>query len=179
MENRSLWKFGTREVVYTAIGAALFFVLSFLFIPLPGTANVSLYPAVVIPMFFGIVFGPIVGFLTGFIGHYINGLVTGGVWIWWTLGIGIIGFICGLVSNQLTSYKDRISIIRAELFVVLSVIVGIGVSALSEMWVSGADINTVIFANFLPAAIGDILVGVVLVPILMIAYDAVISRSGR
>ncbi len=30
MEKKSLWSFGTREVVYAAIGAALYAVLSYL-----------------------------------------------------------------------------------------------------------------------------------------------------
>jgi len=63
--------------------------------------------------------------------------------------------------------------------VVLGSAVGMGVAALSEMWVSGADMNTVIFANFLPAFIPDVVNGLVLVPLLMIAYAAVTQRSGR
>jgi len=54
-----------------------------------------------------------------------------------------------------------------------------GVAAFSEMWVSGADINTVIFANFLPAFITNIIWGLILLPILMIAYAAIVQRSGR
>lgn len=67
MEKRSLWQFGTREVVFAAIGAALYGVLSWVtnFLALPAAGNLSLRPAVAIPMFFGIAFGPIVGFLTG------------------------------------------------------------------------------------------------------------------
>jgi energy-coupling factor transport system substrate-specific component len=54
-----------------------------------------------------------------------------------------------------------------------------GVASLSEMWVSGADLNTVIFANFVPALIPDVINGLVLVPLLMIAYAAITQRSGR
>ena len=49
-----------------------------------------------------------------------------------------------------------------------------GVASLSEMWVSGADINTVIYGNFLPSAVANLINGWILVPILMIAYDAVV-----
>ena len=64
MQKKS-WKFGTREVVYAAIGAALYAVLSLAtnWIQLPSAGNVSFRPAIVIPMFFGVVFGPIVGFI--------------------------------------------------------------------------------------------------------------------
>jgi energy-coupling factor transport system substrate-specific component len=47
------------------------------------------------------------------------------------------------------------------------------------MWVSGASIAAVVLVNFLPAAIVDLIVGLILVPILMVAYNAVLSRSGR
>ena len=41
--NKSLWKFGTREVVYAAIGAALYALLSVAtnFMQLPSAGNVS------------------------------------------------------------------------------------------------------------------------------------------
>jgi energy-coupling factor transport system substrate-specific component len=47
------------------------------------------------------------------------------------------------------------------------------------MWVSGADINTVIFGNFIPAVIPNLINGLILVPILMVAYAAIVQRSGR
>ena len=59
MQNKSLWKFGTREVVYAAIGAALYAVLGIAtnMLQLPSAGNVSFRPAVAIPLFFGIAFG--------------------------------------------------------------------------------------------------------------------------
>ncbi|MEW6094376.1 MAG: ECF transporter S component [Chloroflexota bacterium] len=179
---KSIWKFGTREVVYSAIGAALYAVLavSTNFLQIPSAGNVSVRPAVAIPMFFGIVFGPIVGFIAGFLGNIISDLIAGyGFWFWWDLGNGLMGFIPGLIAASLVSYKDWKSILKAELFVILGVLVGMGVAAISEMWVSGADINTVIFGNFVPAVIPNLINGLILVPILMIAYDAIAKRSGR
>lgn len=179
---KKLWKFGTREVVYAAIGAALYAVLATAtnFIQIPSAGNVSFRPAVAIPMFFGVVFGPIVGFIAGFLGNIISDLIAGyGFWFWWDLGNGLMGLVAGLVAASLVSYKDGKSILKAELFVILGVVVGMGVASLSEMWVSGADLNTVIFANFIPAAIPNLINGLILVPILMIAYDAIAKRSGR
>ena len=82
-EKKSLWKFGTKQVVYAAIGAALYAVLAYAtnMIQLPGAGNVSFRPAVVIPMFFGIAFGPIVGFIAGFVGNILADLLSGyGFW---------------------------------------------------------------------------------------------------
>ncbi len=179
---KSIWKFGTREVVYSAIGAALYAVLAVAtnFLQIPSAGNVSVRPAVAIPMFFGIVFGPIAGFISGFLGNIISDLIAGyGFWFWWDLGNGLMGLIPGLIVASLVSYKDWKSILKAELFVILGVLVGMGVAAISEMWVSGADINTVIWGNFIPAVIPNLINGLILVPILMIAYDAIAKRSGR
>ena len=182
MQNKSLWKFGTREVVYAAIGAALYAVLGIAtnMLQLPSAGNVSFRPAVAIPLFFGIAFGPVVGFIAGFLGNIISDLISGyGFWIWWDIGNGLMGLVAGLMAFSFTSFKAGGTLLKAELYVFLGVVVGMGVASLSEMWVSGADINTVIYGNFLPSVTANLINGWILVPILMIAYDAVVSRSGR
>ena len=182
MQPRSLWQFGTREVVYAAIGAALYGVLSFAtnILQLPGAGNVALRPAVVIPLFFGLAFGPIVGFITGFLGNIIGDLLSGyGFYFWWDLGNGLMGLIMGLAMLAVSEFRSRKGILRAEIFVLISVAVGIGLASISEMWVSGADMTTVIYANFLPAFITNIINGLILLPVLMYAYAAVVMRSGR
>jgi energy-coupling factor transport system substrate-specific component len=182
MQKKSLWKFGTREVVYSAIGAALYAVLAIAtnWLQIPSAGNVSFRPAVAIPMFFGVAFGPIVGFIAGFLGNIISDLIAGyGFWFWWDLGNGLMGLVPGLIFLSLVNYKDVKTILKAELFVIIGVLVGMGVAAISEMWVSGADINTVIFGNFIPAVIPNLINGLILVPILMIAYAAIVQRSGR
>ena len=182
MQKKSLWKFGTREEVYAAIGAALYAVLGIAtnMLQLPSAGNVSFRPAVAIPLFFGIAFGPIVGFIAGFLGNIISDLISGyGFWIWWDIGNGLMGLVAGLMAFSFTSFKAGGTLLKAELYVFLGVVVGMGVASLSEMWVSGADINTVIYGNFLPAVTANLINGWILVPILMIAYDAVVSRSGR
>jgi energy-coupling factor transport system substrate-specific component len=182
MQNKSLWKFGTREVVYAAIGAALYAVLGIAtnMLQLPSAGNVSFRPAVAIPLFFGIAFGPVVGFIAGFLGNIISDLISGyGFWVWWDIGNGLMGLVAGLMAFSFTSFKAGATLLKAELYVFLGVVVGMGVASLSEMWVSGADINTVIYGNFLPAVTANLINGWLLVPILMIAYDAVVSRSGR
>lgn len=94
-----IWTVGTREVVYMAIGAALYGVLSFATntLSLPSVSLVSLRPAIVIPIFFGVVFGPAVGFFTGFVGNVLGDALTGwGVFPIWDVGNGLIGLVAGL-----------------------------------------------------------------------------------
>lgn len=182
--NKKLWQFGTREVVFAAIGAALYGVLAFATaaLQIPSAGNVSVRPAVVIPMFFGVVFGPIVGFIAGFLGNIIADLLSGGAggfWFWWHLGNGLIGFFPGLIFATIVNYRDIGSIIRAEIMVVVGVFVGMGIASLSDMWVSGMDFSSIVTVDFIPAFITDIIWGLILLPILMVAYSAVQTRSGR
>lgn len=104
--DRPIWQVGTREVVYMAIGAALYGVLSWItnVFPLPSISLVSLRPAVVIPVFFGIAFGPVVGFFSGFVGNVLGDALTGwGVYPLWDVGNGLMGMIPGLILG----FKNR------------------------------------------------------------------------
>jgi uncharacterized membrane protein len=99
---RAFWVVGTREVVYMAIGAALYAVFSYLFngtvFVVPSISQVSLRPAISIPMFFGYAFGPVVGFFTGAVGNMFGDALTGfGLSPQWSLGNGLVGFISGMV----------------------------------------------------------------------------------
>jgi uncharacterized membrane protein len=94
------WVVGTREVVYMAIGAALYGVFNLIFntIPMPSVSQVALRPSICIPVFFGYVFGPVVGFFTGAVGNILGDFLTGwGVFPAWDIANGLIGMIPGLV----------------------------------------------------------------------------------
>ncbi len=183
MFKKSLWSFGTREVVFAAIGAALYGVLAVLTAPLviPGSGNVAFRPAVAVIFLFGLAFGPIVGFITGFLGNIINDLLSGasGFWFWWHLGNGLMGLIAGLFIGFMSNYRAWRDLIFAEIAVVLGVFVGMAVASISDMWVSGYDMAAVIGQDFVPAFVPNILAGLVLTPILMVAYSAIVARSGR
>jgi len=102
------WVIGTRQVVYMAIGAALYAVFSWLFngtvFVVPSFSQVALRPAIAIPMFFGYAFGPVVGFFTGAVGNMFGDALTGfGLSPQWSIGNGLVGFIAGLVFLA----KDR------------------------------------------------------------------------
>jgi len=178
----SLWKFGTKEVVYAAIGAALYGVLSWAtnILALPAAGNISMRPAVAIPMFFGVAFGPVVGFLTGFVGNVLGDFMSGwGFWWYWDLGNGIMGLIPGLMAASVVSFKDRPTIVKAVIYSIIGAAVGMLVPSLIEIPMSGIDLNTAIVGYWFPSALSNAINGAILVPILMIAYDAVASRSGR
>lgn len=179
---KSLWVFGTREVVFAAIGAALYGVLSYAtnMLQIPGAGNVAIRPAVAIPMFFGVAFGPIVGFISGILGNIIGDLLSGyGFWPWWDLANGLMGFFPGLIFLGIKNFKDTSDILKAEAMVIIGVLVGIGIASISELWVSGVDFATTISLNFVPSVTTNLVNGLILVPILMVAYSAIQARSGR
>ena len=106
-ENK-IWEVETRHVVYMAIGAALYAIFSYatngsvFFIP--SVSQVSLRPAIVIPMFFGYAFGPVVGFFAGAVGNMFGDALTGfGLSPQWSIGNGLVGFISGMVFL----FKDK------------------------------------------------------------------------
>lgn len=107
-QKEDLWKVGTREVVYMAIGAVLYGVLSWVTnvttIVVPSVSLVALRPAVVIPPLFGYLFGPVVGFFTGAFGNVLGDAITGwGVFPAWDIGNGLMGMIPGLIF----AFEDR------------------------------------------------------------------------
>jgi uncharacterized membrane protein len=98
--DNAAWEVGTRQVVWMAIGAALYAIFSWLFngsvFVVPSISQVALRPAIAIPMFFGYAFGPVVGFFTGAVGNMFGDALTGfGLSPQWSIGNGLIGFISG------------------------------------------------------------------------------------
>jgi hypothetical protein len=236
------WVIGTRQVVYMAIGAALYGVFNYIFntIPMPSISQVSLRPSICIPVFFGYVFGPVVGFFTGAVGNILGDFLSGwGVYPAWDMGNGLIGFVPGLVLlfadtkrslNFLTGLVAVLIIIVAGLIFInpevpgpwtgeienfsfwawafiiggvvvivlryvlervsldlaavnlwgtLGIIAGIGFAALSDIWINGYSFATAIIGEFAPAAGPNILNSMILTPILLAAYNAIQSRTGR
>ena len=236
------WEVGTRQVVYMAIGAALYGVFNYIFntIPMPSVSQVALRPSVCIPVFFGYVFGPVVGFFTGAVGNILGDFITGwGVYPAWDIANGLMGFVPGLIMlfadkkrslNFLTGLVAVLIAITAVLvflnprvpgpwtgeiedfsfwawaFIVggvvviagrfvleqasvdlaainlwgtLGIIVGIGFAALSDIWINGYSFATAIIGEFAPAAGPNILNSMILSPILLAAYQAIQSRTGR
>jgi uncharacterized membrane protein len=122
------WEVGTRQVVWMAIGAALYAVFSWLFnasvFVVPSVSQVALRPAIAIPMFFGYAFGPVVGFFTGAVGNLFGDALTGfGLSPQWSIGNGLIG----LISGAWMLFGDRKRSLNTVLIVgiVLAVITGL------------------------------------------------------
>ncbi len=86
----------------------LYAVFSWLFngtvFVVPSLSQVSLRPAIAIPMFFGYAFGPVVGFFSGAVGNMFGDALTGfGLSPQWSIGNGLVGFIAGMALL----FKDK------------------------------------------------------------------------
>ncbi|NPV74766.1 MAG: hypothetical protein HPY59_00165 [Anaerolineae bacterium] len=126
---RKIWEVGTREVVYMAIGAALYAIFSYLFngtvFAVPSVSQVALRPAIAIPMFFGYAFGPAVGLFTGAVGNMFGDALTGfGLSPQWSVGNGLVGMIAGMAWL----FEDKKKSINTV--IILSVIVAAIATAL-------------------------------------------------
>ncbi len=122
-----VWEVGTRQVVYMAIGAALYAVFSYLFngtvFAVPSVSQVALRPAIAIPMFFGYAFGPAVGFFTGAVGNMFGDALTGfGLSPQWSVGNGLVGMIAGM-AQLFPNKKKGINVV----LIVSAVLAAIGV----------------------------------------------------
>ncbi len=91
-----------------------------------------------------------------------------------------MGLIPGLMAAGIASYKAKGTIIKAEILVVIATAIGMLVPSLLEIPLSGIDLRTAIVGYWFPRSTKQHGInGLILVPILVVAYDAVVSRSGR
>ena len=82
-DRANTWEFGTRQVVYGAIGAALYGVFSWAtnIFPLPAAGNITFRPAVAVLIFFGAAYGPRDSSATRLVTCFRAGVSTGtGAW---------------------------------------------------------------------------------------------------
>ncbi|MBM4424097.1 MAG: hypothetical protein FJ030_12005 [Chloroflexi bacterium] len=94
------WDVNAQNIVYMIIGSVIYGVFAWMFngvtFTLPALSQVSLRPAVALPVFFGYTFGPVVGLMVGAGGNLIGDLFVGYVSPHWTLANGLIGLFAGL-----------------------------------------------------------------------------------
>ena len=184
-----IWQVGTREVVYMALGAALYGLLSWAFnaVPVPAVGNVSLRPTIVIPIFFGFAFGPVVGFFTGFMGNVLGDALTGwGVYPVWDIANGLVGLIPGLVlmfrdKSKSLSTLMWIGVAGLGVATILAITApdditefGFGAPVNSLWWIPLLGIALLLVINFVPR-LWPILMGVVLLGLAWGAISSFIS----
>jgi serine/threonine protein kinase len=202
-EKVKLWSIGKRQIVAMVIGTALYAGLSHLFISIiPSfTDLIAIFPALIIPLFFGAVFGPWAGLFTGGIGFLIGEFFTsitnnwyvplgdnsiqyfsnntGNIDWYWTLSIALIGFVAGLtrlliIRRRYTTFR---SIILTDIISALGVFVCFGFANLSLSWNAYLDLATA-SSYILKIALPGSIFCLILFPILLFIYIS-IARSRK
>jgi energy-coupling factor transport system substrate-specific component len=179
-----LWEVTTRVIVYAAIGAALYGILGMFSPVLPGTKDVSIRPAFALVPFFGFAFGPIVGFFTGFVGNsIIDQVLYGGFFSSWEWGLanGFAGLLAGLAPYYLSSMLDG-PISRRAIAGAIAGVVGTVIGFLfvfTDMAIYGYDANTVLTTSYVPVIFTNVIATVIIVPILVYAWEPLKAQLGR
>ena len=183
MDRDRLWEVSSRTIVYAAIGAALYGILLVAQVPVPGT-TVSVRPAFALVPFFGYAFGPIVGFFTGLVGNMIGDQLSGwgALTSWnWSIANGIVGLIAGLAPLYLSrwtngSLRDRA--IGGAVAGVIATLIGF-LFTFSDLIIQAGQVTLGGVTSFyITVVVADIIATVILVPILVYAWEPVKAQLG-
>ena len=178
-----LWEVTSRTIVYAAIGAALYGILLVAQLPIPGS-TVSVRPAFALVPFFGYAFGPIVGFFTGFVGNAIGDQISGWGLLtsWnWSLANGFVGLIAGLAPLYLARFVNgtvRDRAIGGAIAAVVAILIGF-LFVFTDAILQGMDIATIFTTLYIPVIVGNLIGSIILVPILVFAWEPVKAQLGR
>lgn len=185
MPKPSMWAVDSRVIVYSAIGAALYGVLVGIFkIPVPGSTAVDVRPAFALVPFFGIAFGPIVGLFTGLVGNMIGDQISGWGLLtsWnWSIANGLVGLLAGLAPMMLASMWSKSLMNKAIAGAAagaVAVVVGF-LFVFTDMIKDQMDFSAVLSEEYVPVIIGDLIATIILVPVLIYAWEPVKDRLGR
>lgn len=170
------------QIVATAIGAAIMFVLmKFVVIPTP-IPNTTLQVSYGFLALFATVFGPIPAALAGFIAHWLNDALTyGSVWYSWVIVTAIVGLGIGYLmkGNQVEKgvfeKKDQWKFIIGQLIINL---IGWGLIApCLDILIYAEPMNKVFIQGLVSGIANAVATGVVGV-LLISAYAKTRTKSG-
>lgn len=128
----------------------------------------------------------ILGLLTlGFIAFGVVDMVNNGwstgVLVVWLVAVLLAGFAYYVNSRteRITNWLDDKETTALVVWGTLGVIVGIGFSAMADIWVNGYSFTTAFIGEFIPAAGPNILFAVILTPLLFAAWKQARVATGR
>jgi energy-coupling factor transport system substrate-specific component len=161
------------QIAVMAIGSVLYAAAIYLtaILNIPGSDNVQLRPGVAIPILCGALFGPAAGFVTGFVGNLAADQFLGwGFWLYWYIGNGIMGLAAGLFRPSPAAYPRPKAIFLVVGRAALGMMIGMAVASISEYWVTESSWNDIVWVNFVPAFLSNLLNALIIVPIALILY---------
>lgn len=177
-----MFKFGTRKIVATGIGAALFMVL-FMFVKIPSwVPETQFQTAYALGSLMAVLFGPIAGFLIQFIGHALSDAIQyGSPWWSWVIASGISGFVFGFAYKRTGvdtgEFKTKGIITFNIIQVVGNVIAWLVVAPVLDILIYAEPTNLV-FTQGAVAALMNIISCGVLGTLLIFAWSKTIPKKG-
>jgi uncharacterized membrane protein len=159
---------------YSAVGAVAATLL-------PGLAFFR--PAAAVLVFAALTGGPLVGCLTGLLGDLLLGVWQGGVWLHWSIGMGLAGGVIGLLwlwSDLDTSPAlTRTDFAKISFFTAAGFFLGSFLPAVLDIAL-GAAVSLAFLVWALPAWVANALWGIVLGTLLLLfRKGAAIRRAER
>lgn len=197
-EKANVWRIGRRQVGAMLVGVVLSVIVFLLAYQLSQGLGAPLLflLSVLVPLFFGTVFGSWVGLVTGGGGAFLISLLLssfpegfssyssyifgfdftiGSAWFY-VFGFAAIGFVAGL-AFLLTKgrYNTWRAIALAVVFCLIGPLMMDGAAQFAESNWGGGISSQDVLAYFLPAVVP----GLILLPILLVLYRAIVSRRTR
>ncbi|MEN8240528.1 MAG: ECF-type riboflavin transporter substrate-binding protein [Chloroflexota bacterium] len=177
-----MFKFKTKELVATAIGAALFTIL-FMYVKFPTpVANTQFTTSYGLGAFFAVLFGPIAGALIAFIGHALGDtFLWGSAWWSWVIASGVAGFGFGLAKKRINIESGVFGskeIITFNVVQTLAHLVAFGlVAPVLDILIYSEPVNLV-FTQGLVAFLGNAVSTGVIGTILLMVYAKTRTQEG-
>ncbi|MFX1298910.1 MAG: ECF transporter S component [Promethearchaeota archaeon] len=174
-EGRARWKVSKESIVPLILGILAYLGLEVLFYFLNLPTHVyfyitfAIFPAIAIPIVVGAKYGPIVGCLAGFGGKILaDAILYRGIWIWWPIGIGLLGFIPGLWYHKYYpgKYSEGRNLFRLSLKALLAACIGTIVPTMSSIFTDQLGIFFPIVLYFIPMFFIIAINGVIIAPII-------------
>jgi len=174
-------KFAVKQLVATAIGAALFFVLGrFVSVPSP-VPNTSICLQYGVLAFVAAVFGPVVGMLAGLIGHFFIDLSWGDPWWSWIIASALFGLLMGFVKKALKVEDGEFSkkgiIIFNGAQVICHLIAWVVVAPVLDIVIYAEPADKIFTQGFVAAA-ANIVTTAIIGTLILLAYSAAIPKKG-
>ena len=198
-EKLKIWRVGKRQVSSMALGVIFYTILSnFILLihlhPANGFELLWILPALVIPLFFGVLYGPWVGLVTGGLGYFLGNYLS--IAINWNtnssnivsfltlssikppwyfhLAFLLIGFVAGLATFFTKGrYKTIRDIVLAEIFATLGILCGFFV-IFNNIWPHLYSYET-LGLDFTHIALPNMVLVLILLPIMLSIRNFVID----
>lgn len=179
---KGYFKFTTKTLVATGLGAAVFLLL-FMFVKIPSPIpDTSIQTAYGFGSFMAVLFGPIAGLLIQFIGHALNDtLQYGSPWWGWVIASGISGFLFGFLFKRTGVEEGSLSKGNIIKFNVVQLIANafawLLVAPLLDILIYATPANTEFLQGAWAFVFNFISTGII-GSLLLIAYNATRTKKG-